>query len=397
MAERSKSRGRPKAKSRDAQVIDVGEPVKADAADDAPKPTRTTRTTRSPTEDDKDDKDEKDDEGGLDKDLIDAAGAIDIDAGDDSIADIADEAHADHGHAGPPALDGGRSLVRRDPLAAYMSEARRYPLLTPEEERELGQRLIEHGDRQAGRKLIEANLRLVVKIAYEYRRTQRPLLDLIQEGNIGLIQAVGKFDPNRGVRLASYASYWIRAYMLKFITSNWRLVKLGTTQAQRKLFFNLKKERDRLEKLGFQPTTARLAEVLDVPEREVIEMERRLAAPEASLDAPLGSDDDGHRTRLDTMPSDGAEPEAAVAQNEYAQLIRGKLEGFAKTLDNRDEEIFRARWLTEEPQTLQQIGDRYELSRERVRQLEKKILTRLKSFLERELGTEVDIGAMSRD
>jgi RNA polymerase sigma-32 factor len=319
---------------------------------------------------------------------VDMAAAAPIDA--DEIAD-------DDSAAPPPAARG--SLAKRDPMAVYMRETRRYPLLTPDEERALATRLVEHGDSQAARKLIEANLRLVVKIAYEYRRAHKNLLDLVQEGNIGLIQAVSKFDPYRGVKLSSYAAFWIRAYILKFILNNWRLVKIGTTQAQRKLFFNLRKEREKLEQLGFQPTTALLAEKLDVPEKEVVEMERRLAAPEASLDAPIGGggDDEGTRTRLDYLPSEDDRPDRAVAQSEFSQLLRGKLETFAQTLEGREQTIFRERWLTEEPLTLQEIGDRYQVSRERARQLERRMLDRLKKYLEAELGTSVDIGALSRE
>jgi len=176
-------------------------------------------------------------------------------------------------------------------------------------------------------------------------------------------------------------------------------VKIGTTQAQRKLFFNLRKEREKLEQLGFQATTALLAEKLDVSEKEVIEMERRLAAPEASLDAPLGGgDDDGTRTRMDYLPDDAADrPDRAVAQSEFAQLLKGHLETFAKTLEGREQTIFRERWLTDEPLTLQEIGDRYQVSRERARQLEKRMLDRLKKYLEAELGSAVDIDAMTRD
>jgi RNA polymerase sigma-32 factor len=279
-----------------------------------------------------------------------------------------------------------------------MSETRRYPLLTPEEEKALATRLVEHGDTNAARKLIEANLRLVVKIAYEYRRAHRNLLDLVQEGNIGLIQAVGKFDPYRGVKLSSYAAFWIRAYILKFILNNWRLVKIGTTQAQRKLFFNLRKEREKLEQLGFQPTSALLAEKLDVTEKEVIEMERRLAAPEASLDAPFGGgDEDGARTRMDYLPSDGERPDRAFAQSEFSAMLKEKLETFAQGLQGREQTIFRERWLTEDPLTLQEIGDRYNVSRERARQLEKRMLDRLKKYLETEMGTAVDIEALTRE
>ena len=328
----------------------------------------------------------------VDPDLVEAAAEISEGENVDDLEDPPEKKVSTRGSSG------GAALARRDPMATYMAEVRRFPLLTPEEEKSLATRLVEHGDTSAARKLIEANLRLVVKIAYEYRRAHRNLLDLVQEGNVGLIQAVSKFDPYRGVKLSSYAAFWIRAYILKFILNNWRLVKIGTTQAQRKLFFNLRKERERLEQHGFQPTTALLAEKLDVHEREVIEMERRLAAPEASLDAPLGTGDDGgERTRLDYIPSDADRPDKQVAQSEFAQLLKSKLETFASTLEGREQTIFRDRWLTEEPLTLQEIGDRYNVSRERARQLEKRMLDRLKKYLEAELGSAVDIDAMTRE
>jgi RNA polymerase sigma-32 factor len=376
MAER-KSKGAGKRKKK-PDVIDVGD---------------------TPRDDDASEESEAEAEGeaegdgdGVDTEMLASAGAI----------DVGDDAHEEHRDGEPveprqPASRGG-SLARRDPLGAYMAETRRFPLLTVEEEHALAVRLVEHSDTGAARKLVEANLRLVVKIAYEYRRAHRNLLDLVQEGNIGLIQAVSKFDPYRGVKLSSYAAFWIRAYILKFILNNWRLVKIGTTQAQRKLFFNLRKEREKLEQLGFAPTTALLAEKLDVPEKEVIEMERRLAAPEASLDAPLGSgDDDGVRTRLDYLPSEDERPDRAVAQSEFSQLLRGKLETFATTLEGREQAIFRERWLSEDPLTLQELGDRYNVSRERARQLEKRMLDRLKKYLEAEMGTAIDIEALSRE
>lgn len=348
------------------------------------------------------DEEESEDEGGADVDIASGDAGVTIDVADEAepLEGAADEDKPLTDDEDEPKVRAprGGSLARRDPMSAYMSEARRYPLLTPEEEKDLAVRLVEHGDTSAARKLIEANLRLVVKIAYEYRRAHRNLLDLVQEGNIGLIQAVGKFDPYRGVKLSSYAAFWIRAYMLKFILNNWRLVKIGTTQAQRKLFFNLRKEREKLEQLGYQATTQLLAEKLDVPEREVIEMERRMAAPEASLDAPLGSgDDDQVRTRMDYLPSEAMQPDRAVAQSEFSQLLKSKLETFAGTLKGREHTIFRERWLTEDPLTLQEIGDRYDISRERARQLEKRMLDRLKKFLEDELGSAVDIDAMIRE
>lgn len=384
--------GSAKRRRKRAKVIDVGEkPTDTSDDDDNEQAARGDGRSRGKGDDDdaddadEDKDDEKDEIEGADVDLA-AAGAIEV------TGEITDSEEA------PGPSTRGGSLAKRDPMAVYMRETRRYPLLTPEEERALATRLVEHGDSKAARKLIEANLRLVVKIAYEYRRAHKNLLDLVQEGNIGLIQAVSKFDPYRGVKLSSYAAFWIRAYILKFILNNWRLVKIGTTQAQRKLFFNLRKEREKLEQLGFQPTSALLAEKLDVPEKEVVEMERRLAAPEASLDAPMGgADDDGARTRLDYLPSDDVRPDRAVAQSEFSQLLRGKLETFAQTLEGREQTIFRERWLTEDPLTLQEIGDRYQVSRERARQLEKRMLDRLKKYLEAELGTAVDIGALSRE
>jgi RNA polymerase sigma-32 factor len=370
MAEQKKTGGRKKK----ADVIDVGDKPAQESSEE---------------EAEDEDKEEAEPEEGLDADLV-AAAAIDV--GDEVSDEDLPEPKV------PVKRETGGSLAKRDPLAAYMQETRRYPLLTPEEEKALATRLVEHGDTGAARRLIEANLRLVVKIAYEYRRAHKNLLDLVQEGNIGLIQAVSKFDPYRGVKLSSYAAFWIRAYILKFILNNWRLVKIGTTQAQRKLFFNLRKEREKLEQLGYHPTTALLAEKLDVAEKEVIEMERRLSAPEASLDAPLGSgDDDGVRTRMDYLPDDSDRPDRQVANSQFSELLKGKLETFAQTLEGREQTIFRERWLTEEPLTLQEIGDRYQVSRERARQLEKRMLDRMKKYLEAELGTAVDIGALTRE
>ena len=285
-----------------------------------------------------------------------------------------------------------RSLVRHDPLQAYMSEIRRYPLLSREEEHLLAVAFASRGDLEAARQLVTANLRLVVKIAHEYQRAYKNLLDLIQEGNIGLMQAVKKYDPYRGVKFSSYAAWWIRAYVLKFILNNWRLVKIGTTQAQRKLFFNLRKEKERLEVLGFEVEPKLLAERLEVTEQEVREMEQRLGSPEVSLDAPLKSDESEGRTFMDVMP--GAErtrPDAEVEGTEFSALLRQKLEAFAATLEGREATIFRERLLSDPPLTLQEVGERYGISRERARQLEKRLLDRVRAYLRRELGDTVNI------
>ena len=220
-------------------------------------------------------------------------GELASDLGDDdgSVADVRLEAPKEPG------------LRRYDAFTAYLSEVQRHKLLTPDEEHELAVRYATTQDVKAAARMVTANLRLVVKIAFEYRRAYRNLMDLIQEGNIGLMQAVKRYDPYRGVKLSSYAAWWIRAYILRFILNNWRLVKLGTTQTQRKLFFNLNKEKQRLISLGVDPTSAELSRQLDVPEHEVIEMDRRLSGSDLSLDAPIGDGDGKPTTRMDLLPS----------------------------------------------------------------------------------------------
>ena len=296
-------------------------------------------------------------------------------------------------------VKGGRSIVRHDPLSAYMAELRRYPLLTREEEHELAVKYVKTGDVVAARRLVTANLRLVVKIAHEYRRSYKNVLDLVQEGNLGLLQAVKKYDPYRGVKLSSYAAWWIRAYILKYVLSNWRLVKIGTTQAQRKLFINLRTEREKLEREGYEVGPKLLAERLDVSEAEVNEMSVRLGAPDLSLDAPSGrGDDDNAHSPMDRMPSASAgRPDRQVEGGEFRALLREKLEQFAKGLKGREETIFRERLLNDAPLTLQEIGEKYGISRERARQLEKRLVTRLRGYLEKELGEAVAIGASDEE
>ena len=285
-----------------------------------------------------------------------------------------------------------RSIAKYDALQAYINSTRRYPLLTPDEEHALAVRYQETGDVEAARKLVTANLRLVVKIAHEYRRAYRNLLDLVQEGNIGLMHAVKKFDPFRGVKLSSYSAWWIRAYILKFILNNWRLVKIGTTQAQRKLFFNLRKEVDRLKALGVEhPGPKLLAERLDVSEDEVTSMQNRLAASDQSLDAPMSRDDTGSATRLDFVPETSEGPDKLVEDKEFSQLLREKVATFGATLTGRDKEIFELRTVADEPLTLQEIGDRYGITRERSRQIERRMMDRLRDYLREELGDAVDV------
>lgn len=288
---------------------------------------------------------------------------------------------------------GSTALARRDPMAAYMAEVRQHPLLTREEEYELAVRWFEQGDKDAARRLVTSNLRLVVKIAHEYRRAYQNLLDLVQEGNVGLVKAVQKFDPYRGVKLSTYSGWWIRAYILKYILNNWRLVKIGTTQNQRKLFFNLRKQREALVAAGVDPTPERIAKALDVSPKEVMEMERRMSAPDVSLDAPLGSEDggEGTRTRLDLIEDDYADPEDNVDSSEFKSLLQDKLLRFGAELEGRELEIFRDRLVADEPVTLQDLGDRWGVSRERARQIEKRLVLRLREYLQAELGDAVQI------
>jgi RNA polymerase sigma-32 factor len=235
---------------------------------------------------------------------------------------------------------------------------------------------------------VTANLRLVVKIAYEYRRAYQNEMDLVQEGNIGLMQAVKKYDPYRGVRLSSYAAWWIRAYILRFILNNWRLVKLGTTQAQRKLFFNLNKKRAELAALGIDPSDAEVAKRLQVTEAEVAEMSARLSSSERSLDAPVGDADGRSIARVDLMPAVIEAADQALGDREVASILHERLQEFRKTLEGRDKDIaiFDERLTADEPLTLQELGDRFGISRERVRQLEQRLTGKLREYLRDELG-----------
>lgn len=271
------------------------------------------------------------------------------------------------------------ALVRYDPLQRYLSEIRRYSLLSREEEHRIAVQFAENKDIEAAYRLVTANLRLVVMIAREYQHAVRTLLDLIQEGNIGLMEAVKNFDPYRGIRFPSYAVWWIRAYIIRYVMNNWRMVKIGTTQAQRKLFFNLQKERDRLEAEGFVPGPKLLAQRLDVKESEVVEMEQRLSARDLSVDTPVEAGETA--TMLDFLPSKEATVEDQVAMAESRQLISQKVKEFGETLTGKERIIFEGRLMTEEPLTLQEIGDQYGISRERVRQIEERVKKKLKAYL----------------
>jgi len=278
----------------------------------------------------------------------------------------------------------GKSLVEYDPLQRYLSEISQYRLLTREEEIELGKRITEQDDSEAAFIMATSNLRLVVKIALEFQRVwMQNLLDLIQEGNIGLMHAVQKFDPYKNVKFSYYASFWIKAYILKFIMDNWRLVKIGTTQGQRKLFFKLKKEKQKLIEEGFVPHTRLLSDRLGVSEKEVTEMDQRLDGWDLSLDAPLREDSDTERGEF--LSSSDASIESQVAKKEIETLLQENVAIFRTQLTERELEIFDKRIFTDTPLTLQDIGDNYSISRERVRQLEKNIIKKMKAFFKEEI------------
>jgi RNA polymerase sigma-32 factor len=275
-----------------------------------------------------------------------------------------------------------------DPLQRYLGDIRKFSLLTREEELTLAKKWWEEKDLQAAYRLVVSNLRLVVKIAFEYQRAYSNLLDLIQEGNLGLMQAVKKFDPYRDVKLSSYASWWIRAYILKFLIDNWSLVKIGTTQAQRKLFFRLKKEKGRLEAMGFDPGPKLLAGALNVTKEEVSEMDQRLEGGDLSLNAPL--ENDGRQTYMDILPA--AETlEETVADTQFKEILGRKVEDFSRTLKEKEVFLLKKRLMAEEPITLQEAGDQLKISRERARQIEKRVVDKLKVFLRDEFPDLEDI------
>ncbi len=276
-------------------------------------------------------------------------------------------------------------IVKFDPLQKYLAEVRQYELLTRDEERDVAIRYREENDPDAAYTLVTSNLRLVIKIALDFQRYWlQNLSDLIQEGNIGLMMAVKNFDPYKEVKFSYYASFWIKAYILKFIMDNWRLVKIGTTQAQRKLFFNLKKEKQKLIDQGFDPETKLLSENLGVPEKVVVEMEQRLDASELSIDAPLKNDSGVQQVEFLATP-DEESAEDQLAKRQIETLLLDKLPEIRKILTKRELEIFDQRIFSETPLTLQEFGERYSISRERVRQIEQSIIKKIRNFLEEQL------------
>ncbi|MDH4368604.1 MAG: RNA polymerase factor sigma-32 [Nitrospira sp.] len=286
----------------------------------------------------------------------------------------------DHDGSPPPNTT---AVVPVTALQHYLAEVRRYPYLSKEEELQLFQEYHTHGSREAAVKLIMANLRVSISIAAEYLHTGADHMDLIQEGNVGLMQAIKKFDPSKNVRFYAYAAWWSRAYILRYLLHTFRLVKIGTTQDQRKLFYNLKKEKAKLERDGFAPDTKLLADRLNVRERDIIEMDQRLGNWELSLDQPIGEDQEN--TLLDVLPSHQEPADEQLADHQLKTLFRAKLAEFIKTLEERDEDILRNRILSDSPLTLDDLGNKYGITKERTRQLEARIIKRLRDYVKKDI------------
>jgi RNA polymerase sigma-32 factor len=267
--------------------------------------------------------------------------------------------------------------VVKNSLETYLVQINQFPLLTQEEEFQLAVRFRKHNDIEAAQKLITSNLRFVVKVAFEYKSYGVKLQDLIQEGNIGLMMAVKKFNPHKGYRFISYAIWWIRAYIQNFIIKTWSLVKIGTTQAQKKLFYKIGKIRKTLESNGENEKKYELlAHDLDVAKEDIIEMEQRMAARDLSLDAPF--DEGQELTHLDLLKEDSLNQEEAFAQEEEKKIREREVQNAMKRLSEKEVYVIKNRIMADEPLTLQQIGDHLKLSRERVRQIESEALKKLK-------------------
>ena len=275
------------------------------------------------------------------------------------------------------------ALTPTTTLGRYLAEVRRYPFLSKEEELQLFHEYQQLGTREAAVKLILANLRVSVKIASEYGLAGLDQMDLIQEGNVGLLQAMKKFDPTKNVRFYAYAAWWVRAFVLRYLLNNFRLVKIGTTQEQRRLFYNLGREKAKLERQGYIPDPKLLADRLNVRERDVVEMGQRLGSWELSLDQPMTEDGEG--TFHDLLPAIQTPVDDQLANTQLRLLFRKKLAEFAKTLTEREEDILRNRMLSETPVTLEGLGRKYSITKERSRQIEAKIIKRLREFMKNDI------------
>ena len=274
------------------------------------------------------------------------------------------------------------ALAPVDPVAQYMAEIRKYPVLTKEQEQEVALKYRETGDPQLAETLVTANLRFVVKVAMEYSKFGAKLIDLIQEGNVGLMHAVKEFNPHKGVRLISYAVWWIRGYIQEYLMRQYSLVRIGTTQTQRKLFYQLQKHREELEKIGSEASVALLSGRLGVSEKEIQDMTMRMYGRDLSLDAPI-SESGGGSTFLDLQEGD----EEGNLVDELSHLedlsrLKAHLEELKPELNEREAFLLSHRLLSDSPMTLQEVGDQYGITREAVRQMEQRLIKRIRSKME---------------
>lgn len=274
-------------------------------------------------------------------------------------------------------------------LDIYIAQINRYLILSADEEFRYAVKFKKYNDMEAAEKLVVSNLRFVVKIAHEYRNYGIKLADLIQEGNIGLMHAVKKFDPYKGYRLISYAVWWIRAYIQNFIIKSWSLVKIGTTQAQRKLFFKLGQAKKKLQALSQKnPEFGEIAESLGVKETEIQEMDQRLTYRDLSLDSHIGGE--GETSHLDQLTYEGEDQETSLIKKEEMDIVKRNIAGALTNLNERESYIVRNRIMTDSPKTLQEIGNKYNITRERARQIEKQALKKLRLAIPY-LGKERDM------
>ena len=292
------------------------------------------------------------------------------------------------GHADGEAESADRALATVDPVAAYMAEIRRYPLLTREEERELAVRYRETGDATAAQALVTANLRFVVKVAAEYSKFGAKLIDLIQEGNVGLMHAVKEFNPYKNVRLITYAVWWIRGYIQEYLMRQYSLVRIGTTQNQRKLFYRLQRERAMLDSMGQEPNLALLSSRLGVPQDEVESMAKRLSGRDVSLSQPLDANGGSTATLLDLEASEDVGVDEAIGRREELAALRANIDKIRGDLTEKELFILDNRILSDEPLTLQQIGEKYGVTREAVRQVEARLIGRIRSLVMTSLAAQ---------
>jgi RNA polymerase sigma-32 factor len=286
----------------------------------------------------------------------------------------------------PPGKELATPYAQRTAFEIYLKEIQKYDLLTEEQERILTNILYETGDIEIAKKLVLANLRLVVKMAMEYRFAYSNIMDLIQEGNLGLMKAISNYNPNKGAKLSYYASWWIKSYILKFILDNFRLIKIGTTNDQKKLFYNLLKEKDRLHQLGMAVNDKTISESLGVSEKAVALMNERLSSggKEVSIDSERYNDGSGV-TFADVIADDAVAIEDELSNKESMAIFEANLQEFLGALKERDRDIFTGRLLSEIPLTLQELADKYGVTRERIRQIEERLINSFKKFMSKYL------------